>query len=131
MVQRVQGSGKGYGDPQTLGTAPCRPLDEWAVPEEARFAVAPAGTDYVAAKDNSVSGETKNEEEAPFGDDAKDPKESFGDDATDQKEPSEDDSVDPKEESFVAAKDNNNNSEIIKTILDQKKSNFISTDYLL
>tara|TARA_B100000575_G_C23059634_1_gene610036 strand:- start:39 stop:1292 length:1254 start_codon:yes stop_codon:yes gene_type:complete len=32
---------------------------------------------------------------------------------------------------FVAAKDNNNNSEIIKTILDQKKSNFISTDYLL
>jgi len=32
---------------------------------------------------------------------------------------------------FVAAKDNNNNSEIIKTILDQKQSNFISTDYLL
>jgi len=32
---------------------------------------------------------------------------------------------------FVAAKDNNNNSKIIKTILDQKKSNFISTDYLL
>jgi len=32
---------------------------------------------------------------------------------------------------FVAAKDNQNNSEIIKTILDQKQSNFISTDYLL
>ena len=32
---------------------------------------------------------------------------------------------------FVAAKDNNTNSEIIKTILDHKKSNFISTDYLL
>ena len=32
---------------------------------------------------------------------------------------------------FVAAKDNTVNSAIIKTILDQKQSNFISTDYLL
>ena len=32
---------------------------------------------------------------------------------------------------FVAAKDNSVNSAIIKNILDQKKSNFISTDYLL
>ena len=32
---------------------------------------------------------------------------------------------------FVAAKDNTVNSAIIKNILDQKQSNFISTDYLL
>jgi len=32
---------------------------------------------------------------------------------------------------FVAAKDNPYNSEILKEMLDEKQSNFISTDYLL